>query len=245
MTASISVVMAVYNGLRFLPAQIDSVLSQLEGDDELVIVDDASTDNSANWLRTLGSPRIRLHINAVNAGVRLSFDRGLGLARNDLIFLCDQDDVWLPGKRAAMVNAFATHPRAVVVVSDAEIIDGDGRVTAPSFMATRGGFKGSLAATLWRNRFLGCAMAIRRSLLAVALPIPPESPMHDMWLGALGTLRGQVVYLPQPLLQYRRHGSNASPSRPQPLGRMLRWRLDLALALGKRLLGTVHRRSVP
>lgn len=235
--------MAVYNGLQFLPAQIESVLSQLEGDDELVIVDDASTDDSASWLRALGSPRIRLYPNPVNSGVRLSFDRGLALARHEIVLLCDQDDVWLPGKRTAFVTAFETHPSAVVVVSDAEVIDGSGNITAPSFMALRGGFNGSLAATLWRNRFLGCAMAVRRSLLDVALPIPAEAPMHDMWLGALGTLRGEVVYLPQALLQYRRHGGNASPSRPQPVLRMLRWRVALALALTTRLFCGRPRRS--
>jgi hypothetical protein len=86
------------------------------------------------------------------------------MARNDIIFLCDQDDVWLPGKRDAFVAAFDADPLAQVVISDAEVIDGEGRVIEKSFMALRGGFAGSLAATLWRNRYMGCAMALRRRI---------------------------------------------------------------------------------
>ena len=112
MSGSVSVVMAVFNGSRFLRQQVDSVLAQLEGDDELLVVDDASTDDSVALLRAIGSQRIKIHCNPVNAGVRLTFQRGLQLARHDIIFLCDQDDVWLPGKRNAFVAAFAAETRS-------------------------------------------------------------------------------------------------------------------------------------
>jgi hypothetical protein len=158
------------------------------------------------------------------------------LAKNEVIFLCDQDDVWLPGKRAAFVAAFEQDPLVSVVISDAEVIDAQGRVTAPSFMATRRGFNGSVFATVWRNRYLGCAMAMRRSLLAAALPVPRQAPMHDMWFGAIGRMTGKVVYLPIPLLQYRRHTGNVSPSIRQSLPRMIRWRIALIFALGIRML---------
>jgi len=99
---------------RFLRQQVDSVLAQLEGEDELVIVDDASTDDSLKLLRAIDSPRIKIYCNEVNSGVRLTFQRGLQLARHEIIFLCDQDDVWLPGKRNAFVAAFS----ALLVLSD-------------------------------------------------------------------------------------------------------------------------------
>jgi hypothetical protein len=122
------------------------------------------------------------------------------------------------------------------VVSDAELIDAGGSVTAPSFMQMRGGFHGGFWSTVVKNRYLGCAMAMRRELLAVALPIPPTVPMHDMWFGALASVMGRVHYIPRPLMQYRRHGSNASPARSQGWLRIVRWRVRLLKLLTLRLL---------
>ncbi|MEO6407249.1 MAG: glycosyltransferase family 2 protein [Burkholderiaceae bacterium] len=234
--SSVSVVMAVFNGERFLREQVESVLGQLLPGDELIAVDDASTDSSAALLKSFDPALLRVHRNPVNQGVIRSFERGLRLAAHEYIFLCDQDDRWLPGKRAAFVTAFESGPGILAVVSDAQIIDAQGAVTAPSFMATRHGFNASLSATLWRNRYLGCAMALRRPLLADALPIPRQVPMHDMWFGAMARLTGQVAYLPLPLLQYRRHGGNVTPPRRQSVPRMLRWRFALLSALLARRL---------
>lgn len=236
MKIPISVVMAVYNGRRFLPAQIVSVLAQLEPEDELVVIDDASSDDSIAWLVSLNDPRLQVHSNSSNLGVLGSFERGLSLARQPIVFLCDQDDVWLPGKRSAFVAAFERDPRILVVVSDAELIDGHGVVTASSFMATRGGFRSGVWSTLVRNRYLGCSMAIRSELLSVALPIPSSVPMHDMWLGALGAALGKVSYIAVPLMQYRRHGNNVSPGQSQGWQRMLLWRVKLLTLLVHRIV---------
>jgi glycosyltransferase involved in cell wall biosynthesis len=235
--------MAVYNGMRYLSAQIDSILSELGVDDELVVIDDASDDGSHEWLASLNDARIRLLRHDSNAGVRGTFEEGLRKARNDLVFLCDQDDVWLPGKRNLVVAEFDSDQRVLIVISDAEVIDSNDRILASSFMATRGGFKGRLCHTLVRNRYLGCAMAVRRELVNAALPIPASAPMHDMWLGALGSVLGQVRHIAFPLIRYRRHGGNVSPSHRQTWPRMLRWRLALfgavVIRLGRIALG-VH-----
>jgi len=103
-------------------------------------------------------------------------------------------------------------------------------------MATRNGFSGSVLATAWRNRYLGGAIALRRTLFAAALPIPRWAPMHDMWFGAVAQLTGKVTYLPIPLLQYRRHSGNVTPSHRQSPLRMLRWRTALVGSLCARAL---------
>jgi glycosyltransferase involved in cell wall biosynthesis len=232
---SVSVVMATYNGKPYLAEQLSSVLAELLPDDELIIIDDDSQDGTLELLYSLKSPAVRIVRNLTNIGVFATFERGLLLSSKEIIFLCDQDDVWLSGKRAAFVAAFERDPRTLVVVSDAQLIDASGSVTASSFMATRGGFRGDILSTLVRNRYLGCAMALRRELLIAALPIPRSVPMHDMWLGALGSILGRVHYISAPLMQYRRHGGNVSPSNRQGWSRMLRWRLALILALAGRL----------
>ncbi len=123
------------------------------------------------------------------AGWNLSrFAQALSHCRGQYVFLCDQDDLWLPGKRDALVAALERD--ALLAVSDAQVIDADGRVIEDSFMARRGGFRGGFLHTLVKNRYLGCAMAFRRELLDEVLPIPSEVPMHDMWIGALAGLRG-------------------------------------------------------
>jgi glycosyltransferase involved in cell wall biosynthesis len=232
----VSVALLTCNSTRWLQPQLQSVLDQLAPADEVVVVDDASTDGTVAMITARGDARIRLLANDRNRGVRAGIERALIACRGEIIFLCDHDDVWLPGKRDALVAELQAG--AVLALSDASVIDGDGRQTEASFMARRGGFHGSLAATLWKNRYLGCAMAFRRELLADILPIPAAVPMHDMWIGALAALRGRVAYVDRPLMQYRRHGGNVSPERRAGLSQMLAWRAQLlSLVMARRLRG--------
>jgi glycosyltransferase involved in cell wall biosynthesis len=234
---SISVVLPLYNGSRFIRPQIESVLGQLVSGDELIVVDDSSTDPSCEIVASYGSPYVHLVRNETNQGVRFTVQRGLEHAQNDIIFLCDQDDIWLPGKRAAFIAEFERDSGVSLVISDAEVIDEEGRLIARSFMNEyRGGFRGGVLQTIWRNSYLGCALAVRKSVLDRALPIPQGAPMHDMWLGVIAKLSGRVTYLSTPYLQYRRHASNYSPDRPQSWGRRLRWRWSLACAIANRMV---------
>jgi cellulose synthase/poly-beta-1,6-N-acetylglucosamine synthase-like glycosyltransferase len=228
----VSVAMAAYNGIRYLDIQLRSIVRTLGPADELVVVDDGSTDGTWERLREAAAedPRIRVHRNDGNAGVRATFERALRLVRHELVFLSDQDDVWEAGKRDAVVRAFLDDPQCVLVVTDAVVVDGDDRVLLPSFMASRGGFAGGFLDTLYCNRYLGCAMAVRRRLLDAALPIPRLAPMHDMWLGAIAPRIGRVRYLPSRLLRYRRHDANATPLKHRTIVPMVVARLRLLLA---------------
>lgn len=234
--SAVSVVMAVYNGSRFLGEQLTTLLADLLPGDELIVVDDASTDDSFGLLQSRGDNRIKLVRNDVNRGVRRSFERGLRMAANEIVFLCDQDDQWRTGKRRAFVEAFDDDVRCLVVISDACLIDAASRRVADSFMSGRGGFRSGFWSNVMRNRYLGCAMAVRRRLLAAALPIPPHVPMHDMWLGILGACLGNVTYLPESWIAYRRHGGNVTPSSRRGWCRMLIWRLQLLRAVIARLV---------
>jgi glycosyltransferase involved in cell wall biosynthesis len=243
MSEGISVVVAVYNGKKYLAQQLDSIFRQLQAEDELVIIDDCSTDEAVAGYRFPSTCEVRVYRNDRNLGVKHSFQRGLSLARRELIFLSDQDDIWLPYKRDAFIREFARSDSVQVVLSDAEIIDAEGKLVDTSFMARRGGFGGGVLATLWKNRYLGCAMAIRRELLGVALPFPRCIPMHDMWIGVMGSAVGMVAYLPTPYLQYRRHSTNLTPQKSQRSWiRLLAWRAGLLAAVMGRLMTQRHRR---
>lgn len=236
MNERVSVVMAVHNGDRFLAEQVASILDQLGPEDELLIVDDASSDGSAEWLASLADPRQRLLVNATNQGIRSTFERGFAESRHNIVFLSDQDDVWMPGKREAFVKAFRRDPTVLVVLSDSELIDAEGNVIAASFMATRGGFRRGWWSTIVRNRYLGCSMAVRRRLFSVALPVPATAPMHDMWLGAIGSIFGSIVYLPATYLKYRRHSRNATPLIRRSVPVMLWRRIGFLYAVASRVM---------
>ena len=111
-------------------------------------------------------------------------------------------------------------------------------------MHTRGGFQEGFFSNFVRNRFLGCAMALRRTVVQVALPIPKVAPMHDMWLGLVGTRMGTVRYVDRPYLQYRRHGGNLSPATRRGWARVIAWRVGLLLALAQGLLRPVFRAAI-
>jgi glycosyltransferase involved in cell wall biosynthesis len=245
MHAPVSVAMAVYNGLPYLGAQLESILRELQPDDELVIVDDCSTDGSLTLLSEIPDRRVVLLVNERNRGVARSFERALGACTRSVVLLSDQDDLWIPGKRNAMALPFELDPRCAAAVTDAEVIDGQGARLAASFMATRGGFRSSWWSTLVRNRYLGCCMALRRDVIDLGLPIPAKAPMHDMWFGMLAADRGHVHYTPKPYLQYRRHARNVSPSHRQGFMQMLRWRWNLLTEVRRRLRERTGERTNP
>lgn len=243
----ISVCLATFNGERYLATQLASVLSQLEPEDELVIADDGSTDGTLAVIQSFQDERIRLLSGEQRLGVTANFERALRLAKGHIVFLCDQDDVWLPNKRAVFLDALRS---ADLVVSDCQVTDASLNLRAPSFFAQRGSGPGLLH-NLWRNGFLGCCMAFRRELLQQALPFPKAIPMHDSWLGLVAQATASVRFVPEPTLLYRRHGANASPTAERSTYTMVQkigHRTTLGIALVWRVMAVklaLHRSSRP
>lgn len=223
----ISVCLAAYNGSRWITQQLESILPQLGPADEVIVVDDASSDKTVETVSALGDDRIAVHRNPTNSGVNASFERALSLARGDIIFLSDQDDLWHPRKVARVLEVFDTSPETTLVLSDARVVDAAGAVIRPSYFGDRGPFIPGVLPNILKSKFLGCAIAFRRSIRDRSLPFPAEIPGHDMWIGIVNELFGRTCFIEDPLIDYRRHGSNASPSTRQKLGTMLIWRWQL------------------
>ena len=193
--APVSVCLASFNGECYIAEQIDSVLAQLLPHDEFIVSDDGSSDQTVDIIQSVGDSRIRLYQNKSSLGAVRNFEQVLQYAQHDYIFLCDQDDVWLPNKVGRMLAELAV---AVMVVSDCRVVDANLQTMRQSFFALRGSGPG-IRNNLWRNSYLGCCMAFRRSLLAKALPIPTGAPMHDIWLGLVAQTSGRVTFLPEVL----------------------------------------------
>lgn len=229
--------MATWNGSRFLAEQLAGILPQLTCCDELVVVDDGSSDATVRILETAAAEAchtsVRIYRNERNMGAIRSFERALGLAEKDLVFLSDQDDRWFANKVSRIGSAFAAHPEVTLVLTDAQIIDGSGVVTEASWAARRP-FRTGTIANVVKNTFLGCTMAFRRSSLQYCLPFPSGIPMHDQWIGTLHSIFGSVLILPEPLMQYRRHEANVTQLHRSSVGQMMRWRTNLIRNLLRR-----------
>ncbi len=232
----ISVCMATYNGQKFLRMQIESILSQLEETDELIISDDNSTDQTVDILREYTDKIVKLHVSSGPRGINGNFNNALSLAQGDYVFLADQDDIWHPEKVRTVAALLHDH---ILVLSDCEVIDESEHTISRSLFNLRGiGYTG-FRRNLHKNSFTGCAMAFQRDLLKTALPIPQDIPMYDWWLGLLASRLGKVAVVNKPLVKYRLHQRNASPTGTGSfynIFQQLDFRLKISLHVFFRLL---------
>lgn len=226
----ISVAMAVCQGAAYLHEQMDSILAQCGPADQIICSCDPSTDASWEILQAYAQkdPRVQPCVGP-GCGVVANFEHALGKCTGDIIFLSDQDDRWLPGKRDRVVDVMQ-QTGALLVLHDAQVIDQDGRVTAQSFFALRGSRPGFWK-NLWKNSYMGCCMALTHTLLEKVLPFPAHIPMHDQYIGLRAEQMHGVVFCNEPLMQYRRHTQNATQQTHADMKTMLRWRWHMLCAL--------------
>ena len=234
---AISVCIATYNGQQFIEEQLLSILSQLGENDEIIISDDGSTDNTLFIIDRLADTRIRVYNNLGRSGPIYNFENALKHAVGDYIFLSDQDDKWLPGKVEKMKQALNN---IELVVSDCYIGDEDLNIIKESFFDWRSSRNGILK-NIWRNSYLGCCMAFHRNLLEYALPFPKNIPMHDIWLGLIAEIYYKTIFIPDRLMVYRRHRSNTTVvtthfKSKESIRHRIMFRTDLAFAIVKRIL---------
>lgn len=240
----ISVCMATYNGEQFIREQVESILTQLGTNDELIISDDSSTDGTLQIISQLSDSRIQVLTNQSVRSATRNFENALHHATGDLIFLSDQDDIWFPHKMSIMMPYLQKYD---LVVSNCDFINEVGKPMGESFFENFHSGPGLLK-NFTKNTFLGNCMAFRRSVLDRALPFPEELHQatryliyQDVWLGLLANVLFSVAFIPEKLSGFRRHAGNASPTEmgvksPQSLSRKLRGRALLAIALVKRIL---------
>lgn len=224
----VSVCMAVYNGELFLKEQIESILKQLTPKDELVISDDASTDNSLGIIASFQDKRIRVFMNKKRLGPIYNIERALSKSLGEIIFISDQDDIWLPGKVRTCSKELE---KVDLVLHDAFILK-KGKRSLKTLFQTRGVHRGFLK-NLWRNSYTGCCMAFKRSVLESSTPFPEKIPMHDQWIGMCAEKSHSILFLHEILIDYRIHKNNVTQTtRPlrKPFKQRFLWRYYLVKA---------------
>lgn len=219
----VAIVLATFNGEQFLAEQLQSLCDQTFAGWQLWVRDDGSDDATRDILRSAAADDSRIHIVQDHLG-RLGSAHSFGeLLRRvteiepDYVFLCDQDDVWLPHKVArqlAVIQASereAGCDRPVLVHSDLAVVDAELRPVHASFMRhlrQRPETAGPLPTLLVQNFVTGSTIVINRSLLKLALPFPVEVVLHDWWLGLVAAAAGKLRFVPEPLVMYRQHPAN-------------------------------------
>lgn len=208
----ISVCIATHNGERYIKEQVNSILTQLNEEDEIVVSDDGSTDHTIEILEAINDKRIHLYrftqpckSKTVHTYVCRNFENALLHAKGDYIYLSDQDDWWMPDKVEKIQVGLRNH---ILVVHRAEICDENLSPKGILMYGEEFVYKNFLA--LKAGKYYGCTIAFRNGLLKYILPFPIHLLLHDHWIGCVAELVGSVYYEKTPLIKYRQHGSNTS-----------------------------------
>ena len=207
-SVEISIVMAVYNGAPFLKAQVDSILAQNVTNYELIIIDDASSDNSFQILQNLAKhdPRIVLYQNDKNMGFVSTFEKGIRLARGSFIALSDQDDVWLVDHLEKLKRNIGN---CSLVFSDSYMLYGknptqekfSSYVNIPDLQS-----RYDLDVTLMFSNFVrGASSMFSSELKASILPFPKGLKFHDHWIAFHANQSNGLKFISDVTCQYRRH----------------------------------------
>lgn len=205
----ISVCMATFNGQLYIKEQLESILKQISPEDEIIISDDGSTDDTIGVIRSFQSPIIHIYTNEGEHGYTPNFENALRHAKGDYIFICDQDDIWREDKVKKMVGCLQKYD---LVISDAKVVDHTGKnVIKDSFFSLRKSRQG-LINNLIRYSYLGCCTAFNKKILDKALPFPKNHSYctHDNWLCIVGMSFFKAKVIDDKLISYRRHKGNTS-----------------------------------
>lgn len=217
MKDQVHIVMATYNGEKYVREQMDSLLSQTHRQISIEVCDDGSTDGTVAVIREYEKKdaRVKLHTNTQNLGYVKNFLMGIKRAGAPYIMLCDQDDIWREDKvektLCAMKEAEKEKPeKPVLVFTDAECFDSDTEKTLGFFheMSHLDVKKVDIAHLFMENKCIGCTIMMNRAVLPYLEELPEEIRVHDWWLALICSHFGVIRYVPQATLRYRQHEGN-------------------------------------
>lgn len=216
----VDILLATYNGEKYLEKQLESILHQTYQNFYLLIRDDISSDTTPKIIEKYVQAhpeRIRALPPKKNLGVKGNFSALMEASQSSYVMFADQDDFWMEDKIAKTLAAMksaelkygTTTP--ILVHSDLVVVDENMQQIAHSFWAHTNiqpcSFSG-LNRFLTQNMVTGCTMMVNKSLCQLAYPIPQNSPMHDWWIALVAAAFGKIELLDEPTLFYRQHSCN-------------------------------------
>lgn len=212
----ISVCMATYNGEKYIEEQLKSILPQIGINDEVIIVDDCSTDNTVNIIREINDTRIKLFQNDRNRKHVYTFAKAIEIAKNDLIFLSDQDDVW-EKDRVEIFKAQFEKSDVLLISSNFSFLSKNTYKKMNRPLKKNDStkyFNNIIGILMGRRAYFGCAMSFRKELKDIILPIPQYVESHDIWIALAANLLKSNMHIEEITLSRRIHENNVSnPNR--------------------------------
>ncbi len=206
--------MATHNGGEYINQQLGSILSQLDENDEIVISDDGSTDDTLDRIKSLNDERIKIHCFTPPQNLpgfryaTLNFENSLKKAKGDYIFLADQDDIWVEDKVKVCIDYLQEYD---YVVSDAFVTDANLRtVSNTRFTAEENVHTNKYLALFLSTPYQGSCAAFRMCVLDKSLPFPKGVQSHDRWIGNVAAFYFKSKIIPERLIYYRRHEGTTS-----------------------------------
>ena len=219
----VDILLATYNGDKYLRQQIDSILNQTYENWKLIVRDDGSTDNTTSIIEgyrdIVPDKIVVLNDDLGKLGVTNNFAKLLEHSQSDYTMLADQDDIWLPRKIELTYNKMRglveKHSGDVplLVYTDYKIVDANMCVIIDSYwkrMKIDPKSARSLARSLVFNVTSGCTIMINRKLRDLSLPMPADIFFHDWWLGLVSTAVGKNDYVQEATLLHRLHATNVA-----------------------------------
>jgi glycosyltransferase involved in cell wall biosynthesis len=217
----ISVALCTYNGEKYLPEQLESIVGQSVSVHELVVCDDGSSDRTLEILQQFSADSsfpVRVFQNTTNLGSTKNFEKCLSLCQGDILFLCDQDDVWRVDKVEKQVGYLRENPGVDAVFSNAQVIDDYSQPTSSTIWqevefneSSQRRWQSGKAHEILFGGFVvtGATLAMRRSSLERLIPFPVHIPklIHDAWIALALSLEGKIQFIAEPLVFYRMHAS--------------------------------------
>lgn len=233
----ISVCIATHNGEKYIKKQLESILSQLDFSDEIVISDDGSTDQTINLIQSLEDKRIKiftykqcfdyskLYLSSYYYATA-NFHNALRHTQGEIIFLADQDDIWVENRVSVFMKVLE---KADFVTSNFSIIDEMDELIEELYYDGNPYDNPNVVKILKNLPFRGCCSAFKRDVLQVALPFPKKLFLHDCWIGLNAYFNNfKIEFIETPLLLYRRHSNNVSDlNSPNSLFFKISYRLKL------------------
>lgn len=206
----VDILLAAYNGEKYIAEQINSILNQTVQDFRLIVQDDCSTDSTVAIVQEFcqRDSRVVLFQNTVNLGYVKNFEHLIKISHSDVIFLSDQDDVWHPEKIELLLKVLNSDRKPILVYSDLKVVDSNLSIVSDSLWSMLGltPLRGVVNNYNDTNILTGCSCCFKQELKQYILPFNPKIP-HDAQIFKQALLYG-VEYVDQSLVFYRQHNNN-------------------------------------
>ena len=229
--------MATYNGDKFIRAQIESILEQIGKNDELIILDDGSSDNTCEIIQEYARKYDNVFVfDGPHKGYIENFQFLLSKTKNDLVMISDQDDIWEKNKVEKIKKVFDSNRDIWVVIHDASFINKSGVKLEGTIFRERNAKSGFLN-NLIKSMYYGCCMTLSREYVDFILPFPYTVAAYDQWIGLYAEYKKKTFVLNESLIKHRLHDNN------QSIKRSMIYRIWFRYIMLKYVISLEHRKT--